>query len=186
MSVDESRPVLSEAAVLEALAHPARLDLLTYLISERAATASACARAVGDTPSNCSYHLRVLARHGLVVPDASKDGRERPWRATLTGFDTDEETAPQLAAAVRAASLQLDQRLARDYLSRHDHGPAAWRAAATYSTYTLRTTPAELGDLIEKLDALIRPFITATRDDPPSGTELVHLGLHAFPRSWPR
>src|ERR1700760_5023556 len=82
----ERRPVLPDPEVLEALAHPVRLDLLSYLMSHGPASASTCARAVGDTPSNCSYHLRTLARHGLVEPATSTDRRERPWRATITGF----------------------------------------------------------------------------------------------------
>ena len=82
----DTRPVLTDPEVLEALAHPVRLDLLTYLMSDGPATASVCARAVGDTPSNCSYHLRALAGHGLVERASSRDGRERPWRATITGL----------------------------------------------------------------------------------------------------
>lgn len=187
MDVKQSRPVLTGPAVLEALAHPVRLDVLNYLMSDGPATASVCARAVGDTPSNCSYHLRVLARHGLVEADESSDGRERPWRATVTGFSTN-DGAPgsrqaRSSAALLAASVQLDQRLARDYLSHRDRVPAEWRGADAYSTYTLRTTPQELRELLDTLDKLIRPLIAATRDGPPSGAALVHLGLHAFPRS---
>ena len=66
----EARPLLTDPDVLETLAHPVRLDVLTYLIADGPATASQCARAVGDTPSNCSYHVRMLARHGLVEPVA--------------------------------------------------------------------------------------------------------------------
>jgi DNA-binding IclR family transcriptional regulator len=54
------------------------MDVLSFLMSTGPATASTCARAVGDSPSNCSYHLRVLAAHGLVEQDVSSDGRERP------------------------------------------------------------------------------------------------------------
>ena len=84
--MQERRTQLTDPAVLDALAHPVRLDVLGHLMSAGPATASQCARAVGDTPSNCSYHLRVLAAHGLVEPDGSGDGRSRPWRATVTGF----------------------------------------------------------------------------------------------------
>ena len=90
----ERRPVLTDPDVLEALAHPVRLDLLSYLMSNGPATASTCARAVGDTPSNCSYHLRTLARHGLVERVESTDRRQRPWRATITGFDLNLDAAP--------------------------------------------------------------------------------------------
>lgn len=194
----QHRPVLSESAVLAALAHPVRLDVLNYLMSAGPATASVCARAVGDTPSNCSYHVRVLARLGLVEADESGDGRERPWRATVTGFSIEDpppgdppgrgsetgeaDAGEQAGAALRAASLQLDQRLARDYLAGRDQAPPEWRAADTYSAYTLRATSRELAELVAQLDALIRPLIAATRDNPPADAELVHVGVQAFPR----
>lgn len=85
-----------------------------------------------------------------------------------------------------AAALQLDQRLTRDYLTHRDRVSAAWREADAYATYTLRLTPDELRDLVERLDGLIRPLIAATRENPPSDAELVHLGVQGFPRSWPQ
>ncbi|GIH12954.1 ArsR/SmtB family transcription factor [Rugosimonospora africana] len=182
----ERRTTISEPEAMAALTHPVRLDLLNYLMAEGPATASRCARAVGDTPSNCSYHLRVLARHGLVGAEESADGRERPWRALITGYEVegarDEPGTPraQSAAALLALSVQRDQRLVRDYLAHRDRAPRRWRQADGYSTYTLRMTPAELTALGERLDALIRPYIAATREDAPRGAELVHLGLHAF------
>ena len=77
----ERRRKIAEPEALDALAHPVRLDLINFLMSNGPATASACARAVGDTPSNCSYHLRTLAKVGLVGEAVSGDGRERPWQA---------------------------------------------------------------------------------------------------------
>jgi hypothetical protein len=183
----ESRPVLTDPDVLEALAHPVRLDLLTYLMSHGPATASVCARGVGDTPSNCSYHMRALARHGLVVQASSTDGRERPWQATITGFTVNPEADPQspegrAGAAVLAASLALEQRRLRDYLSSRDQVAAAWRGADLWSSYTVRVTPAELHELGQRLDALIRPLIAATREAAPEGSELVSVGLYAYQR----
>lgn len=183
----KNRPVLTDPEVLDALAHPVRLDVLQYLMSNGPATASACARAVSDSPSNCSYHLRALARTGLVESVASSDGRERPWQATITGFEIKPDADPgsaagRGAAAVRAAALALDQRQVRDYLTHRDRTSAAWRRADLYSTYVLRVTPEELRALGRQLDALIRPLIAAHREAP-DGTDLVHLGLHAFPRN---
>lgn len=176
----ENRRVIDEPDVIRTLSHPLRLDLLNHLMDAGPATASQCARAVGDTPSNCSYHLRMLARHGLVADDGSGDGRERPWRALLTGFsvpDSDDEDA----AALNALAVQRDQQLTRRHLATQRRLPAPWRAAATHSTYGLRLSAAELTDLVERLDALIRPYLSATRTDTPPGTEIVHVGLHAFP-----
>jgi|SRR6187200_2985999 DNA-binding transcriptional ArsR family regulator len=168
----ENHPRITEPQALEALSHPLRLELMIHLMASGPATASACARAVGDSPSNCSYHLRLLARVGLVEEDSSQDGRERPWRALITGFDT--------AGGPLAVAIQRDQRLVRDYLATRDGMPERWRDAEAFSTYMLRLTPAELRDLQAALDALIRPYIAPLRDAAPRGAELVHLGLHAF------
>jgi DNA-binding transcriptional ArsR family regulator len=181
----ETRRRITEPDALEALAHPVRLELINHLMAEGPATASACARAVGDTPSNCSYHLRMLAKVGLVGDVESDDGRERPWRALITGFDTEVDNegpmTPQ-AAELLAVSLQRDQRMVRDHLARRDEMPRRWRRADLYSAYTLRMSPQELTELAAKLDALIRPYIAATREDSPRGSGLVHLGLQAFPK----
>jgi DNA-binding transcriptional ArsR family regulator len=169
----ENHPRITEPQALEALSHPLRLELMIHLMAAGPATASACARAVGDTPSNCSYHLRVLAGVGLVEEDSSQDGRERPWRALVTGFQT--------AGGPLAVAVQRDQRLVRAYLATRDAVPQRWRDAETFSTYMLRLTPAELVALSAELDALIRPYIAPLREDAPRGAELVHVGLHAFP-----
>ncbi len=181
----EARTRITEPAALDALAHPVRLDIINYLMASGPATASTCARAVGDTPSNCSYHLRTLARFGLVGEVASADGRERPWQALITGFDTGDAdpaapTTPQ-AARLMAVSMRRDQRLATDYLARRDQVPPRWRAADAHATYTLRMTPEELIALGQRMDALIRPYLAATREQRPDGSALVHLGVHAFP-----
>ena len=103
----EQRRTIDEPKTVRALAHPLRLDLLNHLMSNGPATASQCARAVGDTASNCSYHLRYLARLGLVEPARADrpqdpaDQRERPWRATITGFGVDaDQLDPRAGSAV--------------------------------------------------------------------------------------
>jgi DNA-binding transcriptional ArsR family regulator len=184
----ENRRRLTEPETVRALAHPVRLELLIHLMSTGPATASECARAVGDSPSNCSYHLRVLAKHGLVASEGSDDGRERPWRAKVTGIESPGgETGPGTpeaadAAALRAVSVQRDQRLLLDYLARRDAVDERWRGVDMYNSYTLRATPEEMRALGDRLDALIRPYIAATREDTPDGADLVHVNLTAFPR----
>lgn len=182
----ENRRRLDDPEALEALAHPVRLNLLGYLMSEGPATASACARAVGDSPSNSSYHLRVLAKHGLVEPVESGDGRERPWRATVTGLDTTVDAAdPDLAASalsMAAASLQLEYQLAQAHLRTRETLSPEWREADAFSNYGLRVTPEELRTLVEQIDALVRPYIAPTRADAPAGSAIAELSVLAFPR----
>jgi DNA-binding transcriptional ArsR family regulator len=181
----EVRRHITEPEALAALAHPVRLELITYLMASGPATASVCARAVGDTPSNCSYHLRTLAKAGLVDTVESNDGRERPWRALITGYDTDvadpdQPLSPE-ASRLLAVTLQHDQQIVRDFMTRRHQAPPAWREAYAYSTYTLRLSPDELVTLGTQIDAMIRPYLSATREDPPADAGLVHVGLHAVP-----
>ncbi|WP_306209671.1 winged helix-turn-helix domain-containing protein [Actinoplanes sp. RD1] len=177
--MQERRPQLTDPAVVDALAHPVRLDVLGYLMASGPATASACARAVGDTPSNCSYHLRVLAAHGLVEPDDSGDGRSRPWRATLTGFTVG---AGEGATRVVTAAVELDHHLAREYLRRQPALPERWRDVDSHASLGLTLAPDELADVLRRIDAVVRPYLAATRTDAPAEAEHVHLSLMAFPR----
>jgi DNA-binding transcriptional ArsR family regulator len=182
----ENRRRLDDPAALKALAHPVRLDLLSFLMSSGPATASACARAVGDTPSNSSYHLRTLAAHGLVEPVASSDGRERPWRATVTGLDSDLDAADpgvsEGAAAVAAATLQLEYQRAREHLRTRDQLSEAWRGVEAHATYGVRVTPAELTALLQRIDAIVRPYIAPLREDRPDDAAIAELSVLAFPR----
>ena len=180
------RRTITDPAALDALSHPVRLDLLSFLMSHGAATASDCARAVDDNPSNCSYHLRVLAKHGLVESVPSEDGRERPWRATVTGLsmdlDSDDPSVAASATAMLQASIQLDYQLAREHVRRRDRIEGAWRDVDAHAQYGLRVSPAELQSIVERIDAIVRPYIAATRHDAPGEAAIANLSLLAFPR----
>jgi DNA-binding transcriptional ArsR family regulator len=186
MAEPELRRTITDPAALDALAHPVRLDLLSFLMSHGAATASECARAVDDNPSNCSYHLRVLAKHGLVESVESDDGRERPWRATITGLsldlDSDDPSVVAGASAMLEASIQLDYQLAREHVRRRDRIAGAWRDVDAHAQYGLRVSPDELRSIVERIDAIVRPYIAATRADAPEDAEIASLSLLAFPR----
>lgn len=182
----ELRRRVTDARALGALAHPLRLALLNHLMAYGPRTASECAEVVGSSASNCSWHLRQLARYQLVERVDSDDGRERPWRAAATGFDYG---GPEEGPAVHAANQTLsalwldeDFRLAREALRRQDELPPDWREASGMANYELRLSAEELGRLHDQLDALIRPYIGLTRDDPPAQAKPVHLSLLAFRR----
>ena len=185
MAVPENRRTISDVRALAALAHPVRVALLNHLLAVGARTASQCSAAVAASPSACSYHLRQLARWGFVEPVAGEDARERPWRATATGFAFGERTDnPEMLAAQQALlAIQLDSdvALAREFLRRADDLEPRWRDAAEFGRFSLQVTPAELAELVGRLDALIRPLIGLTRTDAPADARPVHLTLSAFP-----
>src|SRR3954471_15007892 len=95
---------ISDPGALRALAHTGRYAILEKLPSDGPATATECAEVAGLSPSACSYHLRLLAKHGFVEPDESRDsdGRERVWRAAITGWwnDPGPDTDPRDVQAV--------------------------------------------------------------------------------------
>ena len=70
------------------------------------ATATECAGLVGLSPSATSYHLRAMAKVGLIREAPSRgDGRERVWRSHLQGLNI--EAGPEGGAAERAADREL-------------------------------------------------------------------------------
>lgn len=183
----EDRRTVTDPRALRALAHPLRLALLDHLMSFGARTASECAAAVGSTPSNCSYHLRALARFGLVERVEAEDGRERPWQSTATGLQLGGADDPGIQLGVDTAERffadhQVDQEAARLHraIALRDSVPPAWRDASILSGYALRISPDELRELGRRLDALIRPYIALTRDDAPGDSAVVALNLNAF------
>lgn len=183
----EDRRQVTDARALRVLAHPLRLALLNHLMAFGAQTASQCAEVVGSTASNCSYHLRSLARYGLVESVDPVDGRERPWRSTATGLQFGRIDDPALALGVDSAERMLAQKqiddeaaLTRRAVAQRDELPEPWREAMTLAGYALLMTPAELSALGERLDALIRPYISLTRPDAPEGSEVVALHLTAY------
>jgi DNA-binding transcriptional ArsR family regulator len=68
--------------ILRAIAHPARSRILSELHAGGSLRAADVARTL-DIPANqASFHLRQLAKYGLVeeAPDEARDRRDRVWR----------------------------------------------------------------------------------------------------------
>src|ERR1700728_3319408 len=103
---------LDNATALRAYAHPVRLKLIVALRTPEPLTATQTGRLLGESSGPCSFHLRQLARYGLVEETGEGTGREKPWRATTTSTTWDDvQKTPEAAAA---ASL-LGEVLAESY-----------------------------------------------------------------------
>src|SRR5687768_16806464 len=180
----ESRRTITDVRVLRALADPIRYRILGHLMATGSGTASQCADVVGATASNCSYHLRQLAKYGLVerAPAGPGDGRERPWQPTATGFSygppdgvPDDPAANLVNRRLLHAGVDAEAAIAHAAIDRHESLPPSWQDAVMMSTYGLLIDPAELEALTTAVDALIRPYIRLTREDAPPGADLVHV-----------
>jgi DNA-binding transcriptional ArsR family regulator len=180
------RKRVRDAELMRALAHPLRAALLDYLTAIGPRTASECAEAVDSSASNCSWHLRQLAQFGLVERTDAVDGRERPWRATEVGLDLGEFDADPAVRgaqfAVIGAMLSQEQLLTQRFLDTADQLEPEWRDAGGLNTYGLTVTAEELTELVETIDALLRPYVSPIRADVPENARPVHVGFRAFPR----
>jgi DNA-binding transcriptional ArsR family regulator len=175
---------LRDPSALRALAHPTRVALLSHLMALGPRTASQCAEAVGETPSTCSWHMRQLARFGFVERADSDDGRERPWRAAVTGFASDPEEGGSgknsLAHALLLAQVRDEEQALLRHLEARDVLDPAWREASAVHTYHLVMSAVELAALERALDQAIRPFIALTRQRVPADARPVRLHLRAY------
>ncbi|WP_261166716.1 helix-turn-helix transcriptional regulator [Microbacterium sp. Marseille-Q6965] len=87
---EEYRPFeVTEVSMMRALAHPVRQQILAELVGRRHARAADLAGAL-DLPANSvSFHLRTLAKAGLIVeaPERARDRRDRVWKPlSLDGY----------------------------------------------------------------------------------------------------
>jgi DNA-binding transcriptional ArsR family regulator len=184
-----NRRRVTDIDALRTLAHPIRYRILGHLMAVGPQTASECAAVVGETPSNCSYHLRELARFGLVqrVDGEGADGRERPWRSVATGWSFGVEDKANADPVARAANLRLqhagideEARIAHAAIDAMETLDPPWHEASIGQTFGLRVTAQELAKLGAAIDAILRPYIALTREDAPPDAQPVHVSLTAF------
>jgi DNA-binding transcriptional ArsR family regulator len=178
-----------DVVIMRALAHPARLALLEHLGDGGPATATECAQVVDLSPSAVSYHLRALARAGLVEEAPGRgDGRERLWRRTSDRFSISIEGSPDLDPEVREARQEMmesllsrDEVRARRYLGRIDAEPEEWQDLAMFMSSTLVVTAAELKALGTAVQELFGPYRRRSRPEAPPGARQVAAVFRAFP-----
>ena len=79
---DRPQLELNDPKAMRALAHPLRWALLEALGHAGTLTATQASEMLGESPANCAFHLRTLAKYGFVEEAGGGKGRERPWRQT--------------------------------------------------------------------------------------------------------
>ena len=183
------RPVkrLTDPRALRALAHPIRLSLIGLLRRDGPMTATRAGELLGESSASCSFHLRQLAKYGLVEEAGGGHGRERPWRATALATSWPEAAEdPDLAWAGDQLAAVLANRYF-EHLLRWLEGkrlePAEWQQAAHFGDTLLYVTADELTELAAQETALMDRF--AARLDhpelrPPGARRVTYLHL-AFP-----
>jgi DNA-binding transcriptional ArsR family regulator len=179
--------LVSDPAVMRALAHPARLAVLDVLMAGNSATATECAEVVGLSPSAMSYHLRALAKTGLIEEAPSEgDARERRWRRASAGLNVDAgpDASPEAVTAELAlldAFLVRQDSQVREWMRHRRAEPADWESASSLSETWLWLTREELTEITDLINSTLRPFTERVRRQPPEGSRRVVVQFRAFP-----
>jgi DNA-binding transcriptional ArsR family regulator len=178
---------LTDPKALRALAHPIRLQLLGQLRVHGQLTATQAGELIGESSASCSFHLRQLAKYGLVEEAGGGHGRERPWRAT-TMFTSWPEVAedPKVAAAADRLSGVIAEQYVSDlmrWLEVKPDEPEEWQQAAQFGDTFMYVTASELSELAERTRELADAYLDRQTDPAlrPPGARLVSYVHIAHP-----
>jgi Helix-turn-helix domain len=177
---------LSDPKALRAYAHPVRKKLIVALRTRGPLTATQAGRLLGESSGTCSFHLRQLAKYGLVEETGGGTGREKPWRTTamFTAWD-DMSADPEAAAAAR----ELTEVTAQGYFSeltrwleRRPGESEEWQRAAFFGDRFVWVTAEELAEVGRELLAVTDKYFErlAKPELRPPGARLatyLHLGF---------
>jgi DNA-binding transcriptional ArsR family regulator len=186
---EQTSRTLTDPQVMRAMSHPARLEIMEYLNSTGASvTATECAEIVGMSPSAISYHLRELAKVGLVEQAPSRgDGRERVWRSPVQSYmvPMSAESDPDTRAAedtLVEVYLTRDFQRIRDHLAKVREEPKEWYEGSALMGSNLLITAEELKAFTTAFQELVEPLKRRNRiADPPEGARTVIVHFAAFP-----
>jgi predicted transcriptional regulator len=154
-----SHRAIRDVPSLQALAHPTRLALLEAIGLSGTMTATQASAVVGESPTACAYHLRMLARLGFIEEAGGGRGRERPWRLVPVGmsFDQDADDPAVAAAAGALSNVLLEKFIAnirRFALARSSYPPEVREVSDTIQLAAF-LTPQEAAQLRDELTAVL-------------------------------
>jgi DNA-binding transcriptional ArsR family regulator len=184
---DGDRVVLTDPRAIRALAHPARLAILEALTAGEELTATELAAVTGLSPSATSYHLKALAKWGLVeAGQARADGRDRPWKATGRSVEMDSaipgRTAPA-EMAILSTFLDRNRVLAAEFLTSQASEPPEWRDVVELASTDYWMTADEVVKAAQAMRDALAPFAQRQRSARPDGSRRVRISRFIVPRT---
>src|SRR5215468_6675519 len=166
---DRNRVVLTDPRAIRALAHPARLAIIEALGPGEELTATELAAVTGLSPSATSYHLKALARWGIVqAGEARADGRDRPWKATDRSVTISARVPGSTAVAevaIMNTFLDRNRVIATEFLEHQASEPPEWRDAAELASHDYWLTAAELAKAVQATRDALAPYEQRRRDE---------------------
>lgn len=173
--------------VLRAIAHPVRNRILSELSATGSMRAADVARELGIPANQASFHLRQLAKYGLVqeAPDEARDKRDRVWKvADERGVRVNLRQLEESPGGKAAVSVFLRTAIAKGYRlieqAYSTDGPEGTFRSVTDES--LRLTKEEAAELASDLDELLQRWGARTRGrDDERSTYQLFLALQPHP-----
>ena len=178
---------LTDPRAMRALAHPIRMQLIELLTREGPLTATEAAELTGESPANCSFHLRTLAKYGFVEEAEGGTGRSRPWRRSALGVSIDmvADDAATRVAAREMSAMHMDRQFEylRQWLADAPGYTDTWQAAAFSDTMLCYLTADEMRVIEEEIFEIMNRYRDRTLDraERPEGALPVSLNAFAHP-----
>lgn len=142
-----------------------REALLEVIGRDGVVTATAAARELGGSTGLYSFHLRQLARFGIIEEAPSAGGRLRPWRLARAGAapapdqpaDRPVSTHPVRDVELSEVARGLEDESYRRWLEQRETAPAAWRRDEAFSQ-VVYLTPDEMAGMAAVIRALLAQY----------------------------
>jgi predicted ArsR family transcriptional regulator len=131
-----------------------RVALLDLLAEAGTITATEAAARLGHSSGLCSFHLRQLARHGLIEEAPHHGGRARPWRLCWASAEEPGRQAPDESTTL--ARVLEDESYQR-WLAHRDQAPAQWQHDESFSA-VVHLTPAETAEVATMIRHLLAGY----------------------------
>jgi DNA-binding transcriptional ArsR family regulator len=179
---------VSDPRVLRALAHPVRTRILDELEASGPVRAADIARELGIPANQASFHLRQLAKYGLVeeAPEEARDRRDRVWKAAagsgLTVNLAELSDSPGGRAAVHV--FRTNKLAWMRHVVERAFATGVPRGSGVFATsdHALKLTDDEAHQLRQEIDELVEAWATRTRGrDPERRTYLLLQLVQPYP-----
>ncbi|MEQ6898312.1 helix-turn-helix domain-containing protein [Microbacterium sp. KR10-403] len=177
-----------DGSALRALAHPLRIQIYDILSQYGAQTASSLAHMTGESTGSTSYHLRALAKHGLIQEAEGRgSARERWWerpRGSVSFGSAEGLKTPSGRAATQVVMTEFFNRRHQQLMDHIADGiahPGEVTENATITTATVHLTDEQMGELTRRMTRVIDEYVTKYRDQKGEGVRPVTIRADVFP-----
>jgi len=175
-------PPMSDPRVLRALAHPTRGRILDELGASGPMRAADIGEALGIPANQASFHLRQLAKYGVIrpAPEAARDKRDRVWKLPdERGFRLDVQDISKRPGGKAAVSVFRQNKAAWAHRL-VDEGFSFKKRKDTFSAIvdqTLKLTKDEAAEFMGEVDEVLSRWADKTRGRAPERRTYVFYSM---------